>query len=499
MIGRDPIGVRAIGELALSDIFAPAIEAQYFSSHGFISGRGDTPPSCYYDERVDQPIAFSRSIVSDRLGGLATESGELRLKNDDGELDAWIDRFAIDAREVRVLIGDDGFGLSEYGVVFDGQMVDMTVDESAIVIRLRTKLAALTAPIAANFYAGTGGAEGGADLAGKMKPLAWGQTFNVPAVLVDSATLVYQVHDGAISDVPQVFDRGISLTKVGGVPTPGQYSVNVAAGTFKLGGTPAGQVTANVLGRVDGSYFDSIADIVEDILVNYSTLVAGDLVAATFTALNTAQPAPMGLWLESPASVADIVGTLLEGVGCFGTFTPTSQFRVGQFAEPAAVADFELFADDIVDVRREPMPSSLTPVAWRYQVGYAKAYAVQTDLAAGVTAAQRTFAAQDYRVAAAANASITSRYLLAQDVAPIDSPFALKADAEAEAARLLALYSAPHALYTLTVKPALWTVNLNDTAYVEYPRYRLNGGVRGRIVAIDIDAAENKSELTVFV
>lgn len=499
MIGRDPIGVRAIGELAPSDIFTPALAPQYFSSHGFITGPADTPANTYYDERVDQALEFSRSLVTDRLGGLASEAIEIKLRNSDGELDAWVDSYAFDGREARVLIGDDGFGYAEYGEVFRGQMMDLSVDEDIVTIRARTKLAALSVAIAANFYAGTGGAEGGADLAGKMKPLCWGQVFNVPALLVNSATLVYQVHDGAISDVPQVFDRGISLTKVGGTPAPGQYSVDTAAGTFTLGGIPDGQVTANVLGRVHGGYFDTVADIVEDILVHYSPLDAADLDAASFSALNSAQAAPMGLWLDAPASVADVVSTLLEGAGCFGTFTPLSVFRVGQFAAPAAIHDFELTADDIISVQRDPLPATLAPVVWRYQVGYARAYAVQTDLAAGVSAAQRTFAAESYRIAAAADAALKVDYQFAQDVEAIESPFAAQADAAAEAARLLALFRTPHALYTLTLKPALWTANLNDTVLVTYPRYRLNGGALGRVVAIDIDAAENRTVLTVFV
>lgn len=501
MIGVEAFGAQALGELAPGDIFTPAVAPQYFSSHGFISGPADTPADTYYDERVDQPLYFGRSIVGDRIGGLATETGEMRLANGDGGLDAWVDRFAFDARRAVVRIGDDDFALDEYGTIFDGAMHDVEADEQGVVIRVRTKRAALASAIAATFYTGAGGAEGGDDIKGRMKPLCWGKVFNVPAIPVDIPNLLYQVHNGLINDVPAVYDRGIALTKVGGTPSPGQYSVDAAAGTFTLGGTPAGLVTADVAGRVNGSsvYLTQLADIVQDILLTYGPLSSGDLDADSFTALNAAQPATMGLWLQEPVNVDQVVHELLAAAHCFGTFTPLSVFRVGQFAAPAASTDVSIDAEDISAVSRVPLPDALSPLVWRYRVGWARNYVVQTDLASGVSDARRAFAAAEQRIAAAADAALTIVWQLARDPEPLPSYFALEADAEAEAARMLALLQDPHALYTIRCKPALWTLNVNDTVRVSYPRYRLNGGALCRVVGIELDAAENATVLTVFI
>ena len=127
-----------------------------------------------------------------------------------------------------------------------------------------------------NFYLGTGGTEGGDDLKGKPKPLCFGQVFNVPAVPVDTANLIYQVHDGIINSVTAAYDRGVALNKVGGVPAAGEYSDDLANGTFTLGGSPTGTVTADVQGSADPSYVSVTSDIVKRVVKSYGGLKDDD-------------------------------------------------------------------------------------------------------------------------------------------------------------------------------------------------------------------------------
>jgi hypothetical protein len=139
--------------------------------------------------------------------------------------------------------------------------------------------------------------EGGTDLAGKYKPRAWGNVQNVPPVLVDSASLIYQVNDGAISDVPAAYDRQIALVKGAdyvsqsdmqtNAPAAGNYRVWKAGGFFRLGSTPAGTCTADVLGDASGAgYVNKAGDILQRVLLIAgidSTLID----AAAFAQLNT--------------------------------------------------------------------------------------------------------------------------------------------------------------------------------------------------------------------
>ena len=373
-------------------------------------------------------------------------------------------------------------------------------DENSILIQVATKAYALDELIQTNTYAGTGGNEGGADLAGRVKPLCFGKAFNVPAVRVDSTNLVYQVHDGKINDVVAVYDRGVALVKVSVAPAPGEYQVDAPNGRFTLGSIPGGLVTADVEGRHDGTnYLTTVADIIEDIIVSYSQLSSSEIDSASFSALNTAQSAEIGTWINNAATIRDVIDELLLGMGCYGHFTLSSKLKVGQFTAPAAPADFSLTQDDIEDIRRDRLADDLTPIAWRYRVAYKRNYAVQNALASGVPDAVKEFAELEYRIAADADASLTSTYILATDPAPQISPMNVKADADSETTRQLAIYRVPRALYTLTVKPALWTAEIGHSAFVDYPRYGLNGGAYGRVVAVDLDAERNTTELVMLL
>lgn len=84
----------------------------------------------------------------------------------------------------------------------------------------------------------------------------FGDVLNVSPDQVDSNLLIYQVNDGPVGSVDAVYDRGIALTRgddhadhailAEAVPKAGFYDTCLAEGFFRLGGVPAGAVTADV-------------------------------------------------------------------------------------------------------------------------------------------------------------------------------------------------------------------------------------------------------------
>jgi len=498
MIGTYAIGANPLGAIE-DDLFTPSVVDLRYSTGGYISDTTDTPASQWFDERVTQPLAFARSILGARFGGLAQEQAEIRISNTDGALDAFPSSYAIDYRAVRVQVGEPDFPLGDFGTIFQGVMVSAELTEDELLLAVRTKRYALEVPIQIRTYAGTGGTEGGDDLAGRIKPLCYGCCYNVPALLVDAVNLIYQVHDGLIEDITAVYDRGVELTKVAGVPAAGEWSVDTLNGRFTLGSTPAGTVTADVRGRHNGTaWLTTLADIVSDIATNAGGLVPGDLDAASFTALNTAQPGQIGIFLAEPATCAEVIDELLGGVGCFGFFSLQSKLTVGQIALAGAAPQFELTDDEIVSATRQALPDGLSPLAWRWRVAYQRSWLVQTDLAAAATAARRAFVAVQYRIASDMNTGLLSTYPLATDPEPQISPLQLKADAEAEAERQFAIFGQRRWLYVLRIKPALWTADIGQTVQITYPRHGLNSGVLGVVLGIDLDAQANESELVVL-
>jgi hypothetical protein len=487
-----------IAEVGISENDAPAagsVLTLRFGSQEYTSTAADTPANTSYQGRIiDAPVAERRISGRDGVGGLTEVFGEIALRNEDGALDFLKRDYAVEGRRVRILIGDATAARSTFWEFFVGITQSVELTEGEVRITLSDGSAKLRRLVNEALYAGGGGLEGGDDLKGKSKPVALGQCLNVPAPLVDSAKLIYQVHDGAISDVPAAYDRGVVLTKGADyadasemdtvAPAAGEYRVWKDGGYFRLGATPAGQVTADVKGEASPSYSDNTADIVLRILALRCALVADEIDSASFSNLASSAAAPVGVWYGTGAvSCAQAVDELLYGVGAFGGFDRFGLFNVGLVASPTgAMSSFEVDSIDIRSVQIARLPASVEPIVWRVGVSWQRNYAVQTDLAASVTAARRTFCAESVRVSTGENASTQSRHLLAQALGPVESLYAIEADAQIERDRLLALWGARRTLYRVGLFALGLARELGDVGIFSHPRFGMADGVAGRVV-----------------
>lgn len=456
-----------------------------YSTHGYTSLAADNPARTWYDGRLSDQVVVDRRITGkDGIGGLATVYGEATLINSDGGLDTLTNDYAIDGRPARILIGRVTDALSAYGLYFSGVVSSAVIGTAELRLKLSDGQAKLAPLVNQTTYLGTGGLEGGADLKGKPKPKGYGHVFGISPPLVDTANLIYQVNDGAISDVPYVYDRGVALTKVVGAPAAGQYQVNTAAGTFKLGAQPAGQITCHAL--LDASlsgYINRASDIVLRILVQQAGLTSSEIEPASFVQLNTDAPAEVGSWAGTDGrTIADMVDELLRGVGAFGGFNRQGAFSVSVLAAASGTPRATFTEEDIIDITREPLPAAVEPVAWRTSVGYQKNYTVQTDLASAVPVAQVVFASQPVRTSKSEDPAIKSRHLLAREYADDAGVYAQSADSDAEALRRFALWSTGRKLFRTKLRPAALTRDLGQVVQLEHSRHGLSLGAAGRVI-----------------
>jgi hypothetical protein len=125
-----------------------------------------------------------------------TSFGNLELMIGDGEHDDLLDYFW-DGRTVEVMLGAEDFTIDEYKRVLYGTAEDITYDQRKLGIVFRGKEDLLDKPVQESLYAGTGGLEGGEDIAGSEKPLSFGLVRNLTPITVDRANLIYQYHDGS--------------------------------------------------------------------------------------------------------------------------------------------------------------------------------------------------------------------------------------------------------------------------------------------------------------
>jgi hypothetical protein len=239
-------------------------------------------------------------------------------------------------------------------------------------------------------YAGTGGAEGGADLKGRPKPLVLGWALNVEPVLINAVDSVYQFSGyGEIEAVSTVYERGADYGASYGnyatyaalvaaaIPAGGWASCH-AEGMIRLGAPAYGVITADLKGhkvgantpRRTGAFIDAICDIagIDPALVNASSL----------TALDTAVARNVNLVVEDQTNVLALAQRLAlpcnaqAGVGLDGKlfvarvdFGATQQFVLD--AKGAALPQ-------VTDSRED----TVSPPFWRVVLGANRSWRVHT-------------------------------------------------------------------------------------------------------------------------
>lgn len=457
---------------------------------GYATEPSDTPANQPF-RGVLQSFSFSRSIMQNDIGQFTTGTGNLIISNADAEYDFLPQTYAIDGRPITIRIGRAD---QAYAAAF--QMARLTasgwnINTDQISIDLEDFSYKLEVPIQPNTYGGTGGVDGGTDLAGKRKPLVFGNALNLSPVLLVPNLLIYQAHDGAMQSIDTVYDRGIALTGAGDVAdyatlaaasvTSGQFKTCLAAGLFKLGSSPSGTVTADVKGDATDGYLTRTADIVRWALRHRTVLAdPADLYVSSFDAVNAAQPAPIDYFIgpDDNLTVAGFIQNIMNGIGGWGGHRLDGTFEVRIFSAPSGVPVASFARADMVggDIKREPLPDSYRPPRWRWRVPYQRCWTVQTDLAGAVSAARKAFVAEPYRLAEATSGTIQLDHPFAQDRDPVQSYFSNQADAATEAARLIDLFKTTRAIYRMPLPRRALRREMGDVIHVTHPRFDLAFG-----------------------
>lgn len=243
---------RFICHLQPYDPDTAAVVDLYYSTHGFTSEPSDTPANQHYAERLSSGYRFTRSLFqSGKLSGRTIPgAGEIRLINQDGGLDALQD-YAWGGRRMRVWMGGVDFDLADYGLVVDATAQGISFANDEVVIELRDLQHILDREIQSSVFAGSGGAEGGADVKDKRKPQPWGITRNARLIYLgkDTGKHMFAAADDDIIGVIRVRDLGLELTFNSGTPGASEWTCDLAAGTITLGGAYNGPITADIIGR----------------------------------------------------------------------------------------------------------------------------------------------------------------------------------------------------------------------------------------------------------
>lgn len=171
----------------------------YLSNIGYTTTSADVT----YLPNLSGNIQTTESLTLD--GSLSMSFGDIKIANYNGELDDWLDRtkYIWDSRAVQVYLGDPTWVAATladvrtvFEKIFDGIIEDVDSSEREFInVKVRDKLNRLNYPISDNTLGIYGTWANGQTNQDTLRPLVFGEVFNMSPVLVDPAYLEYMFND----------------------------------------------------------------------------------------------------------------------------------------------------------------------------------------------------------------------------------------------------------------------------------------------------------------
>ena len=172
--------------------------------------------------------------------------------------------------------------------------------------------------------------------------------------------------------------------------------------------------------------------------------------------------------------------------------------RMGRLVAPSGTPATELTEISITSLER--VAQDALPV-WRVVLGWGRNETVQAgDLAGSVTAARRAWLAEAVRTAPAEDAAVKNRYKLAGELRR-DTLLVTQANADAESARLLALYKVRRDTFKVRARLSaaeVENIDLGQVVRLTWPRYGLAAGRLFVVTGLRQDFERDAVEVTLW-
>lgn len=470
----------------------------------------------FYEPRILGDIEIGQSAADAvAVGGrVALTVSEILLADADGFSADLVRYGGADGRAVRVLsvpvsnarASDFGSPLAAAGLPFVGVLRSV---ERAGDFRSRIALSDVTermaAPLQPTLYQGTGGQEGGAELKGRPKPVAFGQVFNVPPVFLGNVDLgtgslpTYQTHWRGIAGHDVIRIRGVAQTIItAGSPTVGQARDYPALGLFQIGGAPDGDVTADLRGDATPIYANTTGAILRRMLETLGGAFGPaefDDTAWAFAELDL--PGTIGFYQgASITSTLSAAEQILAGSGAMIASSRSGRLRL---ADPLAVdvSQFDLSAECVLSCEPLPLPSSLRPLPRAIAVRWSRNWAPLSNIAGAVPAADRQRLAQEGSFARSESGLITSRVAQQREFS-FPATYWNESEALARAAKWRALLEAGPRMVRLTTDRLLGQIEIGQIGRITYPAFGFDVGFTGVVVGWRENLTARRVEFTLW-
>lgn len=279
-------------------------------------------------------------------GGATPQTSALRFYPADRATVDWLSALYWNKASLTVLVGDDAAANPTFGVLLAGTVASIDTTDGVITLTIADLAVSLSNTVLVGRFAGTGGLEGGADAADRVKRRSWGEVFNVEGLLLDKVNNVYEFGDPSkpLQGIRTLRDKGragpiaflgwqgsaaatLAALQVS-VPVQGGGVVAPSIACAKWWTTPSGPLTADLYGEIGPTaYVNTVAEIAAAIVTSRSSLTIANV---GFGA--AVRNARAGVHVDSDAeTVAQVLDRILLGVSLVWTLSPAGVIQLSEW------------------------------------------------------------------------------------------------------------------------------------------------------------------------
>jgi len=454
----------------------------YMATKLFTTKPDDVPANTTHLAIATVGTLFTERLLLEGDGSLAT--GDLEIDNTGGERDAWVgSTYVWTNRSIKAYIGDVRWPRADFRIIFNGIIADVEPrGRQKLAIKLHDKLQRLNTPISEAKLGGSG------ENQDTLRPVAFGQVFNVTPLRTSTATLDFQGHDGSSEGIIEPRDNGAPL--IGG-----EYTTNLATGTFTPGDQPAGAVTVSLRGDNVGGYRETVAPIIKRIVTAYGKasdrFSDADVDLANFTAFDSAHQQGVGLFSRDRLNVLNACQMLAGSLGAQLVMSRLGLLRIVQLALPGLGTPFVIRPEHIVHTKEGEstlQPTGRTAAVGAVKLGFCKNWTVQeAGTLAGIPDRHKDLFSAEWRTVTKSDAATLVKFKLNAEPVQQDTLLLTRAEAEAEAQRRLDLWKVPRTTYEFTGVPELLQLELGQAVTVYNQRFGMAAGVPGIVISLAPD------------
>ena len=469
----------------------------FCTGRGWTTSPSDTPANTYIEPRLARTGSLRRSMWAGGalFGAQQASWGTLRVLNGDGALDAWRG-YGFDGRAIELWIGEEEGAAFPGGFTSLGQarMLRASMSLSTIEIVLRDRLEDLAKPVCQSVFAGSGGLEGSAAMAGRIKPRAYGDTFLVPAILVDDTKSIWFVAENPCASTGQV-------ARVGGVALT--LGANYASTADLQSTAPAAGQARFYVGGPTYVRFETSPAYTVQVSPGQAKTISGDTPTIANIAAEAGISGASGSAVTPEIYVDDPRTTYLEVLtrehqqrpSWFG-FDRTQAFVSELVADPTGMSPaLELSHWDLLSIERVPPPGADVPI-WRVRTRGRRNYAGHSAMdPAGVDYAWLDY----YKTETATDSAVKTKH-------PRAGELVLDAGGNyvGGAAEHLDLHGVDRDAYRVSLRmtsglyAGLVGLDLNDCVLLTHPRLGLSAGRKLLVTEIAIDFGREGVDLLLW-